>query len=66
MIIENKFQIGQIVFLKTDREQFERIITGICIRMNGMSYELSFGNSTSWHFDFEISIEKNILIATTG
>ena len=59
---EIDFEPGDIVYLKTDRDQFERIVTGYCIRKSGISYELALGSVTSWHFDFEISVEKVINI----
>ena len=65
-VIDNIFEIGQIVYLKTDTEQRERIVTGFCIRPTGQSYELIQGNVGSWHYDFEISTEKNVLMTTTN
>jgi hypothetical protein len=34
--IKTKYNIGDIVYLKTDVEQLERMITGITIRENGL------------------------------
>jgi hypothetical protein len=65
-VIDNKFELGQIVFLKTDTDQKERIVTGFCVRQYGQSYELMQGNAGSWHSDFEISTEKNVLMTTTN
>jgi len=65
MIIDTIYGVGESVFLKTDRDQYERIVTGICIRMNGIiSYELVCGTMTTWHYEIELSKEKNILITT--
>ncbi len=61
MIIENDFNLGQQVFLKTDANQNERLITALQISSNGLLYRLACGSSDSWHFAFEIGIEKNIL-----
>ena len=58
--VEIDFEPGDIVYLKTDRDQYERIVTGYCIRKSGVSYELAFGSSTSWHYDFEITFEKEL------
>ncbi len=55
--------IGQTVYLRTDAEQRERIVTGINIRQTGINYALSFTTDESWHYDFEISNEKDILKA---
>lgn len=65
-VIDNKFELGQIVYLKTDTDQRERIVTGFCIRQMGQSYELMQGNIGSWHYDFEIATEKNVLMTTTN
>jgi len=62
MIIDNKFEIGQIVYLKTCKEQTERIITAICVKSFGyILYLLSCGAQ-----EIEISSEKNVLITTTN
>lgn len=64
MTIDNKFEIGEIVFLQTDPEQSERIVIEIIISSgNQLSYNLSLSNSTSWHYDFEISTCKDVLKA---
>lgn len=65
-VIDNKFELGQIVYLKTDTDQKERIVTGFCIRQSGQSYELAQGSISSWHYDFEICEEKNVLMTTTN
>jgi len=57
--------IGDTVFLKTDSQQLERIVTSIIIRPNQILFELSQDVNISSHYDFEISKEKDILKATT-
>lgn len=64
MLIESKYEIGQEVYLKTDTEQRKRIITGICIRPGSVQYDLTCGNSGSWHYEFEISQEVDNVIKT--
>ena len=54
-----KYQIGEIVFLKTDTEQYIRIVTGILIRQNATLYYLSQSTGETLHYDFEISSEVN-------
>jgi hypothetical protein len=66
MIIENKFNFGDIVYLKTDPDQRARIVTTFSVGVHSMLYELSCGTITSWHRDFEISTEKDVLITTTN
>jgi hypothetical protein len=57
MMIDNEFNIGEVVYLKTDPEQFPRIVTGLSVRTTIVSYELSLGECLSCHYDFEISRE---------
>lgn len=62
--IEIKFQIGQIVFLKTDKDQEERIITEIWIKPGAVQYYVILDTLGSWHYDFELSTERDIIKAT--
>lgn len=66
MILDNKFELGQTVYLITDKDQLPRIVTSMQIRPNCISYELSCGSAASWHYDFEISIETNVLLTSTN
>lgn len=56
-----KFEIGEIVYLKTDNEQLDRFVTGVNIRVGSISYALTNGTNESWHYDFEISKEIDVL-----
>jgi hypothetical protein len=38
MNINNKFNLGEIVYLITDEDQKERMVTGIQVRPNGICY----------------------------
>lgn len=55
------FKIGEIVFLRTDIDQRERLVTSILIRPTGLMYKLSFGSKSSYHYDFEISKKRDTL-----
>ena len=57
--IKTNYKIGQAVYLITDPDQFERIVTGIVLRPNSVSYYLSFITMETMHYDFEIATEKN-------
>ena len=62
-VIENKYEIGEDVYLKTDVDQKLRIVSGFLMRGdNSCLYELSCGVETKWHYEFEICVEKNVLI----
>ena len=63
---ELKYNIGDSVYLKTDTDQYERIVTAILIRQCGIMYSLSQATNDSYHYDFEISRDRNILKVTTS
>jgi hypothetical protein len=62
MTIPNKYDLKQVVYLRTDTDQLPRIVTGIQIRPNLLIYNLACGTSESDHYDIEMSEEKNVLI----
>jgi hypothetical protein len=66
MLIENQFDIGQEVYLKTDKDQLVRLVTSIQIRTGSLLYELSCGSSSSWHYEFEITVQANVLLTSTN
>jgi hypothetical protein len=60
MVINNKYEIKQIVYLITDPDQYPRIITSIKVHDGGeLLYETSCGKDSSNHYEFEISTEKS-------
>ena len=61
MVIKTIFNIGDIVYLKTDPDQYERIIVGFEITTRGLMYILNYISSQSYHYEFEITGNKNIL-----
>ena len=62
MIIENKFDIKQLVYLVTDNEQKLRIVTAIIVRETCVMYELYCGTRISIHYDYEITLERTLQI----
>ena len=67
MVVTFKFNLGDIVYLKTDDEQLARIITKISIVGGFMSdyiitYELSQGQESSEHYSSEILKTKDATI----
>lgn len=58
MNINNKFELEEIVFLITDTEQKERIVTGLKISKNNIVYYLSCGTEETIHYEFEIASDK--------
>lgn len=59
--IQNKFEFGQLVFLVTDSEQEQRMVTGIVVTPNGILYRLACGIDQSDHYECEISESKNVI-----
>lgn len=67
MVIDSRFDIGQTVYIKTDVQKLPRMITGFNVRgaieFTGrtekpvaiISYELTCGESVSWHYEFELT-----------
>jgi hypothetical protein len=61
MIIDNKFDIGDLVFITTDPEQLQRMVVSLIVNRYDVIYEVQSGTTSSRHYDFEISKEKNVL-----
>lgn len=60
------FDIGDSVYLRTDPEQSERLVTGINVRESGISYAVTCGTNESWHYAFEMTRERDIIKATSS
>ena len=64
MTIDNKFEIGQEVYLKTDKDQNKRIVVGIEVTQNNtLCYILACECTETSHFDFEIMNDRDILLS---
>ena len=60
ILVKNLFDFGQAVYLITDVDQRERYVTAIKLFPgNVVAYSLSCGATTTTHYEFEISAEKN-------
>jgi hypothetical protein len=60
--IEVEFEPKDLVYLKTDPEQLQRII--VCMQISAdhsVMYQLNLGATNSWHYAEEISYKKNII-----
>lgn len=62
IVIDNKFEKGEVVYLKTDKDQLPRMVYGfdICGSLNEIIYRLACGTQISNHYDFEITREVNV------
>lgn len=59
IIIENQYDIGEIVYLRTDEDQYPRVIVSIEVYKNGeILYKICRGTESSYHYEFEMSSEK--------
>lgn len=62
-----EFMIKQTVYLKTDKEQKPRLVTGMQLRpFNSITYGITEGTNETWHYGFEISDERDIVMATSN
>lgn len=59
MKIITKFDRGQTVYLKTDPDQYPRIVTRFLIG-DEVQYELAYVGTKVWHYEIEISTEKDM------
>jgi hypothetical protein len=66
MVIDNRFNFGDVVYLVTDVDQNPRILTRIVVSRDSVIYELSCGERISSHYDIEITSEKNVLLNTSN
>ena len=63
MIIKNKFDFGDTVYVKTDCFQSPRMVLSIEVYKNGeVMYVLGQGTDTSKHYEFELSVDENTLL----
>lgn len=65
IVVDNKYGIGETVYLITDKEQLPRIVYCFLVYRSEILYRLATGIVTSDHYDFEISTEKNVLTEVT-
>lgn len=59
-VIDNKYELGDFVYLVTDNEQVKRIVTMIKVFPGGVMYQLSAGKEYSDHYECEMSDTENI------
>jgi hypothetical protein len=63
MLIDNEFELGETVYLKTDIEQLKRIVTKIGVQMGGLlTYQLCCGTEDGCHYECEISREQHAVL----
>lgn len=60
--VDNRFDIGETVYLKTDRDQLPRIVFAFIVSQKEIIYRIASGRDISDHYNFELSLEKDVLI----
>lgn len=60
--MKEKYTIEQEVYLRTDPEQFKRLVTGILKRQNTIIYYVVCGTDETAHYEFELTTEKSLMI----
>ena len=66
MVIDNKFELGDVVYIKTDKDQLIRQVTGIMAIPGAIKYLLSCGNVADWFYEMEISVTRDVLITSNS
>lgn len=57
-----EYELGDLVYLVTDQDQEQRMVTGIMYRPGTVLYLLSGGDKETEHYGIEISKEKDTSI----
>jgi hypothetical protein len=58
--IQNKYTFRCIVYLKTDPDQAEYVVTSIRVDPgNVIRYLLAYCEDTAWYYDFEITQDED-------
>lgn len=59
MVVNNEYNIGDTVYIKTDKDQDPGMITAILLR-NGdyIVYEVTRDETVRWYCDFELTYDK--------
>jgi hypothetical protein len=59
LTIDPEYDIGQTVYLKTDPDQYPRLVEAYVVTERTTMYKLAHIANSSQHYDFEISARKN-------
>lgn len=58
MVILTEYDIGDIVYLRTDEDQLPRMVVAVRRTLDGTSYDLACGTRMTAHFSIELSRER--------
>lgn len=59
MVIDNKFNIGDLVYIVTDTDQNPQQVTQIVVTQSGLVYHISGNSGIQQVYDFELSYDRN-------
>jgi hypothetical protein len=62
IVLDNENELGDIVYLKTDVNQYPRMVTAFKYSGGGITYQLSSGTLDCWHFGIEVSKTRDGLL----
>lgn len=62
MIIDNKFEIGQTVYLRTDPDQAPLIVVQLTVTPSGILYTANAIEYSGTFYDIELSEERVLAI----
>ncbi len=63
MQINNKFNIGQFVYAKTDPQQYKRIVLAVVVEFNNaICYTVGFNETERTFREIELSSEQDTLM----
>jgi hypothetical protein len=65
-IVDNEFAIGDTVYLRNDTTQQPLAVIGIVIHPYHITYKVSAGAFEASAYGFELSLEPNVELKTTG
>jgi hypothetical protein len=67
--LHNNFDFGQIVYLKSDTMQLPRLVNAMQLAGDSTApimYRLCQETDETWHYEVEISAEKDVMMTTTN
>jgi hypothetical protein len=62
--VRSKLDFGQVVYIKTDVDQFPRQVIGVQATADGgILIKVTTDGEATWHYECEINEEKDILLS---
>jgi hypothetical protein len=62
LTIPVEYEIGEVVYIKSDPEQMSAIVIGYVINPgNSLMYKLAVGLDVTYHYDVELTLNKGVI-----